>query len=96
MCCRIVDLKDKQVICIKDGRFLGYVADVEVDTCNGKLISIIVPQRGKFFGLFGREDDLIISWCDIEVIGDDTILVGGEIRSPIRKKRKFFNNFYGE
>jgi sporulation protein YlmC with PRC-barrel domain len=48
MCCRIVDLKDKQVISIKDGCCLGYVYDVEIDTCNGKLVSIVVPQKPKF------------------------------------------------
>ncbi len=96
MCCRIVDLKDKQVICIKDGSFLGYVCDVEVDTCDGKLVSIIVPQRGKFFGLFGRDDDLIIPWCDIEVIGNDSILICTEIKRPYKKKRRFFNSLYGE
>ena len=96
MCCRIVDLKDKQVICIKDGSCLGYVYDVEIDTCNGKLISIIVPQRGRFFGIFGRDDDLVIPWCEIEVIGEDTILVGAEIPKPLRRKKRFFSNFYGE
>ncbi len=96
MCCRIVDLKDKQVISIKDGAYLGYVYDVEIDTMNGKLVSIIVPQKSKFFGLFGREDDLVISWCDIEVIGEDTILVNCEIHRPIKRKKHFFSNFYGE
>ena len=96
MCCRIVDLKDKQVISIKDGSCLGYVYDVEIDTCNGKLISIIVPQRGKLFGIFGRDDDLVIPWCEIEVIGEDTILIGSEIHRPIRHKKRFFSNFYGD
>ncbi|MEG1886605.1 MAG: hypothetical protein RR177_00620 [Oscillospiraceae bacterium] len=37
MCCKIVDMREKQVICIKDGTILGCVYDVEVDTCNGKV-----------------------------------------------------------
>ena len=96
MCCRIVDLKDKQVVSIKDGCCLGYVYDVEIDTCSGKLVSIIVPQKPRILGIFGREDDLIINWSDIEVIGQDTILVGCDIHRPIRRRKRFFSNFYGE
>ncbi len=96
MCCRIADLKDKQVICIKDGEVLGYVYDVEIDTCNGKIVSIIVPQKAKFFGLFGKEESLIIPWCAIDVIGSDTILIGIEIKRPRKKKKRFFSSFYGE
>lgn len=96
MCCRIVELKDKQVICIKDGSLIGYVYDVEIDVTNGKIVSIIIPQKSRFFGFFGREDDIVISWCDIEVIGHDTILVSTSINRPIRHKKKFFGNFYGD
>ena len=96
MCCRIVDLKDKQVISIKDGACLGYVYDVEIDTTCGKLVSIIVPQRSRFFGILGREEDLTIPWCDIAVIGEDTILVNCEIRRPMKRKKRFFGNFYGD
>ena len=96
MCCRIVDLKDKQVICIKDGSILGCVWDVEVDTCNGKLVSIIVMGKPKFLGIFGRGDDCVIPWCDIEIIGEDTILVSCEIHRQHKKKRRFFGSVYGE
>ena len=75
MNCRITDLRDKEVIDIKTGLRLGCVCDVEVDTCNAQIISIIVFGKGKFGGLWGRCDDIVIPWCDIEVIGEDTILV---------------------
>ncbi len=75
MNCRIVDMRNKDVINVKDGTRLGYVSDVEVDTANAKLVAIIIYGRLKLFGLLGREDDCIIDWCDIEVIGEDTILV---------------------
>ena len=75
MNCRIVELKDKQVICIKDGTALGYVGDIEVDTTNGRLVSVVIPGRSRFFGFAGREDDIVISWDEIEVIGEDSILV---------------------
>ncbi|MBQ1441793.1 MAG: YlmC/YmxH family sporulation protein [Clostridia bacterium] len=75
MNCRIVDLRNKEVINIKDGARLGYVSDVEVDTCDARLVAIVIYGRARLFGLLGREDDCIIEWSDIEVIGEDSILV---------------------
>ena len=95
-CCRIVDLQDKDVICIKNGVCLGRVCDVEVDTCEGKLESIIVYGRSRCFGLLGREEDIVIKWCDIEVIGEDTVLVNFEAprRGP-KKGSAFFSKLLG-
>ena len=75
MNCRIVDLRNKEVINIKNGARLGCVSDVEVDTCDAKLVAIVIYGRPRLFGLLGREDDCIIDWCDIEIIGEDSILV---------------------
>ena len=86
MHCRIVDLKDKQVICIKDGTCFGCVGDIEVDTCSGKLINIVIFGRNRCFGLFGREDDCVIPWSEIEVIGEDTVLV--KCDPPGKKRRR--------
>ncbi len=74
-CCRIVDLRLKEVINIHDGCRLGFVNDVEVDTCCGKVVSIVVPGPSRFFGLFGREEDYVIPWDDIKRIGEDIILI---------------------
>ena len=92
-CCRVTDMRDKEVICIKDGTILGCVCDVEVDTCEGKLVSIVVFGRLRWLGLLGREEDYIIPWCDIEVIGEDAILVGCE-PPRVRRRRKFFGSLF--
>ena len=92
MCCRIIEMRNKEVICIKDGTRLGCVCDVEIDTCSGRLTSIIIYGKPKVFGLFGRENDLVIDWDCIDVIGEDTILVSFE---PPAKKRKGTDNFAG-
>lgn len=75
MNCRIVDLRNKDVINIRDGTRLGYVGDVEVDTVTARLVAIVIYGRLRFFGLLGREDDCVIDWSSIEVIGEDTVLV---------------------
>ena len=75
MTCRIADLRNKQVVCVKDGGVLGFVSDIELDTGSGRLVSIIIFGRLRFFGLLGKYEDIVIPWVDIEVIGQETILV---------------------
>ena len=88
MLCRITDMHSKEVINVCDGTRLGCVDDVEVDTCTGKLCSIVVFGRRRCFGLLGREDDCIVPWENIEVIGQDSILVSFEPPRPRRRKRR--------
>ena len=93
MSCRIADLRNKQVVCIKNGCVLGFIYDVEFDTCNGCLTAIIIPGRPRFLGFFGHDDDIVIPWSDIEVIGQETVLVKTEYEPYVRRsKRGFFDN----
>ena len=89
--CRIVDLRHKQVVNVKDGTCLGCVDDMEIDMATAKLVSIIIYGRLKWFGLLGRCDDICIKWEDIQVIGEDTILVCYQQFQQQPKKRRFFN-----
>ncbi len=92
-CCRITDLHSKQVINTKTGCQLGFVSDVEINTCDGKLVSIIIWGKSRIFGK--RDDDIRILWKDIQVIGDDIILVcASECVPPTNcgKKQGIFNN----
>ena len=75
MVCRIDEMRQRQVVCINSGTVLGFVSDIEFDTSSGALTSVIIYGRPKLFGFFGREDDIVIPWSDIEVIGEETILV---------------------
>lgn len=93
MCCRIADMRNKQVVCIKNGCVLGYVYDVEFNTADGSLTSVIIPGRPRFFGLLGHDEDIVIPWSEIEVIGPETILVTTD-SAPYehRTKKGFFSN----
>ncbi len=75
MACKFTDLHCKEVICVSDGRRLGFVQDARVELPEGRLVAIIVPGPCRFFGLWGRRDDYVIPWCDICRIGPDIILV---------------------
>ena len=52
--CRVSDLRQKEVINIKDGSRLGYVDDVEFEVASGQIIAIIIYGQSRFFGLFGK------------------------------------------
>jgi YlmC/YmxH family sporulation protein len=69
------DLKLKEVINVLDGKRLGAIMDIEIDVDNGKLTAIVVPGAGRFLGMFGRSDDIVIPWDKINKIGLDVILV---------------------
>lgn len=96
--CCVTDLREKEVVNIKDGCRLGYVCDVEIETCSGRVVAIIIYGRIKCFGILGREEDIRICWENIEVIGDDTILVCFD-RTPEhcpcrRKKGNIWENLF--
>ena len=89
---RFSNLKCKEVVNVCDGCRLGFVSDVEVDIKCGQIVAIIVPGHSKCFGLLGCKEDYVIPWQCIRRIGDDIILVDGDLdrfRLP-RAKRSCF------
>ena len=92
MNCFITDMREKEIINLRDGCRLGCVCDVEFDTCSGHIVSIVVLGRGKMFGFGGKCEDIKICWSDIKVIGDDTILV--DFDCPKECQKPCNNNFF--
>ena len=72
---RITELHCKEVICVSDGRRLGFISDVEVEIPCGNVLAIVVPGPCKIFGVFGRNEDYVIPWRCIKRIGPDIVLV---------------------
>lgn len=71
---RALDFRHKEVININNGRKLGYVTDVEACFEDGKINSIVVPGNCKKINLFNN-NDIVIPWDNIHLIGEDVILV---------------------
>ena len=71
----ICDLKQKEVINIKDCKRLGFVGDVDFDMKTGCMTALIVPGPGCICGFLGREKEYIIPFCDICQVGNDIIVV---------------------
>lgn len=90
--CTFDDIRCKEIINIKNGRKMGYADDVEFDTVTAKICRLVIFGKAKLFGILGREDDIEICWSDIEVIGEDAILVSCE--PPLRPKGGKFKGLF--
>ena len=93
MNCCITELRCKEVINKADGCRLGLVSDVEVDTCTAQLCALVVFGRSRFLGLFGREEDIVIPWREIEIIGEETVLVNHPNLLPRSRRGGIFGGF---
>ena len=69
------ELYCKEVICVRDGRRLGFITNAKVELPEGRICAVIVPGPCRFFGLWGRRDDYVIPWNCIKRIGPDIVLV---------------------
>ncbi len=72
---RFTQLQCKEVICINDGKRLGYVTDVLVEVPQGEVTAIVVPGPCRALGLAARQHDYVIPWRCIKRIGPDIVLV---------------------
>ncbi len=72
---RVTDLRSREVVNTVDGKRLGAISDLEIDLGTGRVTALIVPGEGRFFGLFGRDEEYVIPWDRIKKIGADVILV---------------------
>ncbi|MFC0524056.1 YlmC/YmxH family sporulation protein [Pontibacillus salicampi] len=71
----ISELQVKEVVSVENGQKLGHLTDLEIDVNKGTITAIILGNRGKMMGIFGKEDELVVPWSSILTIGEDVILV---------------------
>ena len=89
MSVKLTDLQCKEVICISDGRRLGFVSDVQITVPEGNVCAILVPGQSKGLGVMGAREDYVIPWSCIRRIGPDIVLVDAkcdECRVPRTKQ----------
>lgn len=89
MICSFTSLRNKEVVNLKTGLKIGYVDDIEIDTMTGSVVSLVVFGKVRAFGIMGRDEDIIIKCKDIELIGEDTILVRFDNDAACTKSRTF-------
>lgn len=91
MTCRMGELREKEIINMKDGARIGYVSDIELDAREARMTALIVYGRLRLFGLLGREPDLVIPWQQVELIGEETVLVRVERLQAPQESGKLAN-----
>lgn len=75
MICSLSEIKNKEVVNVSTGLKIGFVDDVQIDTSLSSVVSFVIYGRSRCMGLLGREDDIIIKCENIQLVGEDTILV---------------------
>lgn len=70
---RLSELQSKKIISMNDGKQIGVITDVVIDT-NGKIESLIIESAKSLFSL-SRDMDSKVYWSEITKIGEDVILV---------------------
>lgn len=89
MICSLSDLRNKEVINIRTGLKIGYVDDIEINTLDATVVALIVYGRPRFMGVLGKDDDIVIKCSNIELVGEDTILVNLQEDATFTKSRRF-------
>ena len=93
MNCRVEELCNKDVINIMTGNKIGYVCDVEVDTCSGQVCNLLIMRNERLLSL-KKPDYIKVPWHDIEVLGNETILIRNCCDNTNNcDQRRFFNIF---
>lgn len=88
MVCRLEDLRKKEVIDILTGERFGYIDDAEMNIEKSSVQSFVIYGRERFFGIFGREDDVVIPCSEIKVVGNDVVLIKHSATSDMMKFTK--------
>ena len=74
---RLSDLQSKTVINLIDGKNIGSIIDVSVDE-KGLITGLMVEKKRFFISFFTSKKEVIVSWENIDKIGEDVILVNIE------------------
>ncbi len=56
---RFLDLCEKEVVSVEEGRFIGHVRDLEFDPVCGKICAIIVPEPGNIWEYFAGITNIV-------------------------------------
>jgi YlmC/YmxH family sporulation protein len=74
---RLNELVGKEMVNIYDGMRMGTVgeSDMMVDQETGKIVSIILPNKGNMINFWTDRQKLVIPWEAVKKIGREVIVV---------------------
>ena len=70
-----MQLQERQVVNIADGKCLGNLKDIELNIWTGRIESLVLPAINGFWNRLQNSGELVISWDKVVRIGVDVILV---------------------
>lgn len=98
MSAKISDLQERQIVNIADGKCLGNIKDIELNTFDGTIQALVLPGTGGFWNLLQNQGELLIPWQRVVRIGVDVVLIDmpeltennsrGGMRSRNRRKKE--------
>lgn len=71
---RLSDLQNKDIINIIDGKKIGSIIDINIDS-SGNMKGLVIEEGRSFPNFLGSKSEIEIPWEKIEKIGEDVILV---------------------
>ena len=80
---RFKEISGKEIINVNLGIKLGVLGqtDLEINEQTGQIEAFIIPTY-KWFGLKKEDEETMIRWRDIKVIGEDMIIVESDDLYP--------------
>ena len=72
---KLTELMNKDIINDEDGIKLGKIIDIELDSNDGNIISVIINKGIKLSNIFSTKEQIVIPWNKIIKIGNDVIIV---------------------
>ena len=67
-----VDIREKEVINIFDGKKLGHIIDIVFDSASGQVQGVVVPGIKKFMR---KSEDIFVPISNLKKIGEDVLLI---------------------
>lgn len=86
---RFSELRSKELIDLSSGNRLGLIgdADLVIDQDSGKIVSLVMPERGGGFRLLSRARETSVPWFALKKIGTDLVIVDLPGIAPARSDR---------
>lgn len=67
-----VDIREKEVINIYDGKKLGHIIDIIFDRQTGRVTGVVIPGIKKFMR---KTEDIFVPIDNLKKIGEDVLLI---------------------
>ena len=97
MVCNMETLCRKEVINVCNGCRIGYVCDINIDTCCARISDLLVEKEA-LFSFKKKNRCVVVPWECVQVIGDETVLVRCDMppQPQEKEKGKLFGSLLGK